>query len=186
MKLRVFLRAAEVRFYFLKGLNMKHCPKCINEFTDDYEGKDCPDCNVELEEGPNPRYTVGSRTVEKIDVEEELKVLTRVTQQWQADLLKGRLEIEGISAHQFPSDMGTEFHLPPYEMTQIIAIIVSDSDYDKALEIINSIDKDQSANLRVCAECLHSVAPDDETCQVCGALLTDEEEGNDDQEEEDN
>jgi Zn finger protein HypA/HybF involved in hydrogenase expression len=145
---------------------MKHCPECTNEFIDETSLERCPDCDVPLLPGPNPRLSGEQRDSEDHGGGGDLKVLTRVLHIWQADLLRGRLEEAGIPTAQNPSSTSAWMHVPPLEVTGSIEILVTPEDYERGLQFLAD-----EPELLFCAECHGQVSPEDETCPHCGRKL---------------
>ena len=148
---------------------MKHCPNCLNEFRDDVDIEYCPDCNVKLLDGPNPKLEPGYKDPEQN--EKDLVVLTKVGEQWQADLLKSRLEAEGILTQQVPPEQSVILHIPPIQTTNMITIYVNPDDYERAMEILKEIDQNPDTDIYFCPNCFMEVKKDDEVCKYCGFKL---------------
>lgn len=75
----------------------------------------------------------------KYSVEDgKFKELTVVIRQYQADLLIGKLETEGIAAFQSPGANVTQLHYPPIGVSSNIKIYVYEKDYAHALDILNA------------------------------------------------
>ncbi len=149
---------------------MKHCQKCNKEYEND-EMKKCPECGNFLQDGPLPGKDF---QLERGDWDMDMREAARVEKQWQADIIRGRFNSEGISSRQIPSEEGREFRLlpeePPEDAMESIAVMVKEKDYDRAREIFNSMMKEGQARFQVCRKCNFVYGAELRSCPKCGTL----------------
>jgi hypothetical protein len=126
---------------------MKYCPECGAEYQD-WVNK-CLDCNVKL---------VDTKPEVIPSAKEEPEIITKGDRKYykqplvpvgsfnnivEAQLTKGILESEGIDSILGNPDMLIAYQ-PDASSTGNIALLVRESDAEKAKEILNSIDKNIS------------------------------------------
>lgn len=142
---------------------MKHCPECLEEYRDDLPAETCPECGGTMLAGPSPRFSP-----EGVRRWGNFKPLTTLTEQWEADLLKGRLEADGLSPIQSPSAYYTQHNIAPVEVTTGITVLVRESEFDAACQIVNQINADAETELIFCPACRTRLQSQDERCPECG------------------
>jgi hypothetical protein len=126
---------------------MKYCPECGAEYQDWV--KKCVDCGVKLVD-TKPEVLAGSLEEPKIITKGDRKYYKQslvpvgsFTNTIEAQLNKGILESEGIDSIIANPDVLIAYQ-PDASSTGNIALLVRESDAEKALEILNSIDKNIS------------------------------------------
>ena len=140
---------------------MKHCSECLEEYRDDFEPDTCPECGGELIPGESPRYSE-----EGAQQWGSFEELTRVSNQWEADLLKGRLEVEGLHPIQRPSRYYADVNLPPEQVAGGITILLRPEEPETAREILRLLEEQAQADTQT--EGIQAVVPNDSECDDCG------------------
>ena len=128
---------------------MRYCPKCRGEYQDWVEK--CLDCNVKLVDTKPEATSVSkeeTRIISKGDRRYAKQTLVPVgsfSNNIEAQFNKGILESEGIDSIIANPDVLIAYQ-PDASSTGNIALLVRESDAEKALEILNSIDKNIPEN----------------------------------------
>jgi hypothetical protein len=125
-------------------MTMRYCPKCAAEYQDWV--KKCVDCNVKLVD-TKPEAIPASKEEHEIITKGDRKYYKQslvpvgsFTNTMEAQFNKGILESEGIDSIIANPDVLVAYQ-PDASSTGNIALLVRESDAEKALEILNSIDK---------------------------------------------
>ena len=155
---------------------MKYCPVCGAEYHDTIEV--CADCEEHLISPENFQRKKAEEEQFQKDTKTLVKVFT-LKNRFEADLIKGELEREGIPVliRNFRDTAYNGIYIPQKGWGEVR---VPESKKDRAEEIIsaleNAIDRgavgiDEGKVLGVCPSCTHEIPLDSGTCPHCDAQL---------------
>ena len=146
---------------------MKHCPICLSAFQDWLSSNSCPECHVDLAEGPSPYFAENQE--ELAEAENQWETVYTTSDEAEAYIVYGFLKenclpvvLESLKFHAQPVNIG---------LLSEIKILCPLDRVDEARILLEDMESSY-----VCSSCGNSCSITDISCPHCGERFHVEEE----------